>query len=162
MSTEIILADYANREHAKAIGYLMNSYARDPFGGGSALPGEISETIAQELGKRSYAFTFLCFVDSYAVGLMNCFEMFSTFACKPIVNIHDVVVLEDYRGRGLSSEMLKACEAEAIKRGCSKLTLEVLSNNHVAKSSYRKFGFSDYVLDPKHGHALFWQKAINK
>lgn len=166
MSTEIILADYGNTEHAKAIGFLMNSYARDPFGGGSALPGEISENIAHELGKRDYAFTLLCFVDGEAVGLTNCFEMFSTFACKPIVNIHDVVVRQEYRGRGLSTKMLQACEQEALKRGCVKLTLEVLSNNEVAKSSYQKFGFGAYQLNegqlnPELGHVLFWQKTIN-
>ena len=34
-----------------------------------------------------------------AVGLVNCIEGFSTFACRPLVNVHDVVVRESHRGR---------------------------------------------------------------
>jgi hypothetical protein len=26
-----------------------------------------------------------------AVGLVNCFEGFSTFACKPLVNVHELL-----------------------------------------------------------------------
>jgi len=56
--------------------------------------------------------------------------------------------------------MLKKVEEIAISRNCCKLTLEVLANNTVAKSSYTKFGFKSYELDPDAGTALFWQKTI--
>ena len=160
MNTEIITADYHNPAHAKAIGYLMNCYARDPMGGGAALPGEITENLASELGKRDYAITLLCFIDGEAVGLANCFEMFSTFAGKPLLNIHDLVIVEQFRGRGLSTKLLAAVEGIARERGCCRLTLEVLSDNHPAKASYQKLGFSNYQLNPEHGHALFWQKTL--
>ena len=45
-------------------------------------------------------------------------------------------------------------------RGCCKLTLEVLDNNFIAKALYKKFGFSDYQLDPEYGNALFWEKKL--
>ena len=87
-------------------------------------------------------------------------EGFSTFLCKPLINIHDLVVLEQYRGAGLSHKMLQKVEDIAIQKGCCKLTLEVLAGNEVAKSSYSKFGFSGYQLDPKTGGAHFWQKSL--
>jgi len=91
---------------------------------------------------------------------VNCFEAFSTFLCKPLINIHDLVVIETYRSRGVSQRMLEKVEEIAKSKGCCKLTLEVLSGNVAAKSSYRKFGFDDYMLDPEAGSALFWQKRI--
>jgi ribosomal protein S18 acetylase RimI-like enzyme len=68
--------------------------------------------------------------------------------------------LKEYRGKGLSHEMLEKVEEIAIEKGCCKLTLEVLSNNEIAKSSYKKFGFSSYELDPETGQALFWEKLL--
>ncbi|MFQ5485228.1 MAG: GNAT family N-acetyltransferase [Desulfobacterales bacterium] len=83
-----------------------------------------------------------------------------SFSCKPLINIHDVVVLNEFRGNGISLKMLDKVEEIAKSKGCCKITLEVLSNNDVAKSAYRKFGFSSYELDPKAGTAVFWQKLL--
>lgn len=158
---EIIRADYLNPRHARDLGFLLNSYARDPMGGNAALPGEITENLARELHKRPYAFTVLCYVDGQAAGMVNCFEAFSTFACKPLVNVHDVVVIEAFRGRGLSERMLGMVEDIARERGCCKLTLEVLEGNHPAKAVYQRLGFAGYELDPAMGKAVFWQKPLS-
>ena len=69
-------------------------------------------------------------------------------------------MLNEFRGNGISQKMLEKVEEIARTKGCCKITLEVLSNNEAAKSAYRKFGFSDYVLDAKAGTALFWQKQL--
>ena len=50
----------------------------------------------------------------------------------------------------------------AISKGCCKITLEILSNNESAKAAYKKFGFSNYELDPRAGVGLFWQKRITE
>jgi ribosomal protein S18 acetylase RimI-like enzyme len=160
MNIEIIKADYVNKKHAKEIAALMNSYATDPMGGGKPLPEEVKNNLAQELSKLPYAFSVISYVDNVAAGLVTCFELFSTFSCKPLINIHDVIVLKEYRGNGLSHKMLRKVEEIAISKGCCKLTLEVLEGNKVAQSSYKKLGFSDYELDPKMGKALFWQKIL--
>ena len=96
-----------------------------------------------------------------AVGLANAFEGFSTFAAKPLLNVHDIVVRWDRRGRGIGQRLLHAMEALARQRGCCKLTLEVLSNNHRALASYRRFGFGDYQLDPDAGTARFMEKRLD-
>ncbi|NOY73937.1 MAG: GNAT family N-acetyltransferase [Gammaproteobacteria bacterium] len=160
MEIEILDADYLNETHAQEIALLMNSYAADPMGGGNPLAEKVKNNIAKELSKRPYAFSVMSYINGVAAGLVNCFELFSTFSCKPLVNIHDIIVLEKYRGRGLSQKMLDRVENIAISRGCCKLTLEVLEENRIARSLYSKFGFSDYELDPKMGRALFWQKVL--
>ncbi len=160
MKIDIIRADYLSETQASEIASLMNYYASDPMGGGKPLPENVRNNLAQALSKIPHAFSIMSYVDDIAAGLMTCFESFSTFYCKPLINIHDVIVLDDYRGLGLSQKMLEKVEEIAVSKGCCKLTLEVLEGNHIAKSSYNKYGFSDYELDPKMGKALFWQKVI--
>jgi ribosomal protein S18 acetylase RimI-like enzyme len=160
MNVEVFIADYHNPKHAYDLGWLLNQYARDPMGGGGALPGEITDNLARELAKRPQAFSVLCYVDGEPAGLVNCVEGFSTFLCKPLVNIHDVAVVKAFRGLKLSHKMLSLVEVEARARGCCKLTLEVLQGNRVAQGSYQAFGFGGYELDPTLGAALFWQKLL--
>ncbi len=157
---EVRLADYAEAADAGAIAELMDAYARDAMGGGKALAEGVPERIAATLARYPTAFSVLARFDGQAAGLINCFESLSTFKCQPLVNIHDVVVAPACRGRGVAQAMLAAVEAEARRRGCCKLTLEVLQGNHPARTLYEKFGFAGYELDPALGHALFWEKAL--
>lgn len=139
---------------------LLQVYASDPMGGGGPLPQTVVENLLPQLEQRSDYFGVIAFIDEVPAGLVNCFEGFSTFAARPLMNIHDVIVAPAYRGKGLSQRMLNVVEQRAQERGCCKLTLEVLSNNRAAQGAYRKFGFASYQLDPEVGQALFWQKEI--
>ncbi|WP_346830592.1 GNAT family N-acetyltransferase [Pseudomonas abietaniphila] len=156
----VLQASYTNPVHAEAIGFLLNQYAEDAMGGCESLSLDTRQQLAIELAKRPHAFSVLAFIAGEPVGLVNCFEGFSTFACRPLVNIHDVVVIASARGQGISQKMLTKVEEIARQRGCCKMTLEVLEGNEVALGAYRKLGFSDYQLDPQMGRALFWQKTL--
>lgn len=156
----VLQASYSNPVQAEAIGLLLNHYAQDPMGGGKGLSADLLAQLPAELAKRPHAFSVLAFVGGEPAGLVNCFEGFSTFACRPLVNVHDVVVMEQFRGLGLSQKMLQKVEEIARQRGCCKITLEVLEGNPVAQASYRKFGFDDSVFDPAHGRMLFWSKSL--
>lgn len=156
----VLQASYTNAVHADAIGSLLNHYAQDPMGGGHTLPADLLQQLPAELAKRPHAFSVLAFIGGEPAGLVNCFEGFSTFACRPLVNVHDVVVAEKFRGLGLSQKLLQKVEEIARQRGCCKITLEVLEGNDLAQSAYRKFGFDDSVFDPAHGRMLFWSKAL--
>ena len=161
MATNVVLVDYANANHAADLVYLLDSYSRDPMGGSKGLADTVKQNLPSELAKLPYAFSLLCYADGAAAGLVNCFEAFSTFACQPLINIHDIVVIEEFRGRGISQLLLTKVEAIARQKGCAKLTLEVLAGNAVAQRSYTKFGFSSYELDPEVGSAMFWQKSLS-
>jgi ribosomal protein S18 acetylase RimI-like enzyme len=159
-SIEIIEADLAIAEHARAVITLMNEYDRDPMGGGGGLSDYAKTHLIAELAKRSTACVILAFVDRQPAGLVICLEGFSTFACQPLLNIHDAIVSVPYRGRGLSKLMLQMAEQIAIDLGCCKLTLEVLEHNYIAQKAYRAFGFDGYELNPQMGKALFWEKKL--
>jgi ribosomal protein S18 acetylase RimI-like enzyme len=157
---EIIEADYSLPEHGRAIVQLMDAYARDPMGGGRGLSAQVKSNLVAALAKRAIARTILAYIDGEAVGLINCLEGFSTFACQPLLNIHDVIVLPAYRGLGVAKQMLAKAEELAREMGCCKLTLEVLEGNLAAQRAYESVGFCPYILDPKMGHALFWEKPL--
>jgi ribosomal protein S18 acetylase RimI-like enzyme len=152
--------DYTNPKQARDLVYLLNSYAKDPMGGAEGLSDYAKANLVSELSKRPNAFTVIAYVDNKPAGLINCFFGFSTFKCKPLVYIHDVVVLSEFRGQKISLKMLQYVEAHAKENDCCKMTLEVLEGNEVAKNAYLKFGFKSYELDPKLGNALFWEKVI--
>lgn len=167
MAITLIRADYANPQHAQAVVGLLNAYAQDPAGGGQPLSAYAQSHVVAGLAARPAAFSVLAFAASslpdaapQAVGLVNCFEGFSTFAARPLVNVHDVVVLPSHRGQRLAAQMLALVEAIARERGACKLTLEVLAANHSAQRLYQRLGFAGYQLDPALGQAQFLQKLL--
>lgn len=160
----ICKADYLNPVHANALVQLLNSYAQGSAGGNEPLSDFTKSHLVKELAARSQAFSVLAFdvtaQGDLPVGLVNCIEGFSTFACKPLVNVHDVVVLGSHRGQRVGQQMLALAEQIAIQRGACKLTLEVLSGNSSAIKLYQRIGFAAYQLDPAMGHAVFLQKWL--
>ncbi|MDB5963662.1 MAG: GCN5-related N-acetyltransferase [Polaromonas sp.] len=157
---EVVLANYANPVHGAAIVDLLNAYARDPAGGGQPLSAFARANLVLELAARPQVFSVLTFDGGHPVGLVNCIEGFSTFACRPLVNIHDVVVLPSHRGQRLGERMLALVEDLARQRGACKLTLEVLENNRSAWRLYERAGFAGYQLEPAMGEARFLQKWL--
>ena len=154
------LADYASPRDAADIVALLEAYARDPMGGGEQLGQEVRDEVVPGLAATPGAFSLIARLDGKAVGLANCFTGFSTFIARPLINVHDMTVLANHRGRGIGKALLGAVEAEARRRGACKITLEVLSGNDRAKALYAASGYRDYQLDPRSGHALFWQKRL--
>jgi ribosomal protein S18 acetylase RimI-like enzyme len=160
MTIRIIQANYNDKQHGRHIIEMLDCYAQDPMGGNQALSDFTAQNLVFELANRKNAISILAYVEGQPAGLLNCFEGFSTFKCKSLINIHDLIVATEFRGKGLSTKMLKMVEEIAIERNCCKLTLEVLENNVIAINSYKKFGFENYQLDPIMGKAEFWQKNL--
>ncbi len=153
-------ADYAHPADGAAIVMLLDAYASDPAGGGEPLSDFAKANLVRELAARPQAFSVLAFDGDVPVGLVNCIEGFSTFKCKPLVNVHDVAVLASHRGRGIAEQMLALAETIACERGAVKMTLEVLSGNAPAVKLYTRIGYAGYQLDPAMGTAQFFQKWL--
>lgn len=154
------LADYASLADAAAVVCILDAYASDPAGGGKPLSDYAKTHLVRELAARPQAYSVLAFDAEQPIGLVNCIEGFSTFACKPLVNVHDVAVLSSHRGRGVAAQMLALAERMAQERGAVKMTLEVLSGNAPAVNLYRRIGYEGYQLDPAMGTAQFFQKWL--
>ena len=152
--------DLSQPRHADAFLDLLEHYARDPMGGGSGLSAYARENLLRELAGLPTFHGALAFAGENAVGLINCFAGFSTFAARPLLNIHDIVTRSGRRGQGIGQALLGWAATRARELGCCKLTLEVLANNQRALRSYEQAGFAPYVLDPAAGSALFLQKIL--
>ncbi|HEX7865712.1 MAG TPA: GNAT family N-acetyltransferase [Variovorax sp.] len=157
---EVRVADYRDAAQAAALVGLLDAYASDPAGGGTPLDPAVLAGLPAALAARPQAFSVLAYDGEQPVGLVNCIEGFSTFACKPLVNVHDVVVLPSHRGQRVAQKMFAQVEQEARRRGACKLTLEVLSGNAPALRAYEREGFMSYQLDPAFGNAVFLQKKL--
>jgi ribosomal protein S18 acetylase RimI-like enzyme len=154
-------ADYGQPSDAAAVVTLLDAYASDPAGGGEPLSDFVRANLVRELSARPQAYSVLAFDGDQPVGLVNCIEGFSSFKCKPLVNVHDVAVLASHRGRGVAEAMLAEAERIAAARGAVKMTLEVLSGNAPAVKLYRRMGYEGYQLDPAMGTAQFMQKWLD-
>lgn len=160
MTLIISPVDFTDPTHCRALLMLLDAYARDPMGGGEPLADGVKARLCNDLAERPGAASFVAWLDGQPVGLVNCMEGYSTFKARPLMNIHDIAVLPGHRGRGIGQALLAAAESHARARGCCKLTLEVLTGNRSALTSYVRFGFAPYVLDPAAGQATFMQKWL--
>ncbi len=156
----ITQVDYRDAVHASALVDLLDVYARDPMGGGAPLSAAVLAKVVPALASSGCAFSWLAFSGAQPCGLLNGFQTVSTFAALPVFNIHDIIVAPGFRRRGIARQLLAFAEASARKRGCCKLTLEVLEGNDSAQALYRELGFRGYSLTPATGNALFWQKPL--
>ena len=162
MSLRVLAVDQKNEANSTAWLDLLDHYARDPMGGGAGLSDYARRQLVDDLKSLPTFHGALAWAGDEPVGLINCFAGFSTFAAKPLLNIHDIVVHAGARGQGIARALLGWAEQRARELGCCKLTLEVLSNNTRALAAYERAGFAPYVLDPAAGHALFLQKTLSE
>lgn len=158
---KVRVADLSDPVQAADFVDLLDAYARDPMGGGQPLPEEVKRRLPEQARAFPGFLVLLAYDGDRAIGIANAVPGFSTFAARPLLNLHDIAVLPDYRGRGVARALLAALEAEARRRGCCKLTLEVLGGNLAAQEAYRRFGFRPYALDPEAGEARFWHKSLD-
>ena len=162
MTLHLLHADLHNPRHASDLLSMLDSYARDPMGGGEPLSADCRARLIAELQKRPATHVFLAYTGDQAAGLAICFEGFSTFACKPLLNIHDFAVDPTFRGQGIGGQLMAFINDYAKQHGFCKLTLEVLEGNHAAQALYRAQGFAQYELNPAMGGAVIMQKKLGE
>jgi ribosomal protein S18 acetylase RimI-like enzyme len=156
----VVVADLNDSQHQRAILHLVNAYARDPMGEGRDLSAAVRDRLISGLRQHPTSLVFLAFNDATPVGIAVCFLGFSTFAARPLINIHDLAVLPAYRGHGIGRLLLERVEARGRELECCKLTLEVREDNHSAQRLYRTFGFADMPIEPSTVRNWFLQKRL--
>lgn len=160
LQAEIIEADLNRVSHQRDIITMTEIYARDPMGNGGPLAEETLNRLIPGLRNHPTTLVFLAYVDGQVTGIATCFYGFSTFRAKPLINIHDLAVVDSYRGCGIGRQMLDHIEQKARDTGCCKVTLEVQENNVRARSVYEKNGFAQAVYSDSTGGSLFYAKLL--
>jgi ribosomal protein S18 acetylase RimI-like enzyme len=137
--------DFNDHAQCQVVISLMNHYMADKMGG--HLPVYTSEkahALIEGLRKHPSKLVLLARFNEEYVGLANCFINFSTFAAKPSLNIHDIVVLQKYRDQGIGRRLMEEIVRKANKIDCCKITLEVREDNASAQALYASCGFKEY------------------
>ena len=155
-----VSAELDNPAHQQAIVALIDAYSQDHYGDGKPLALEVKERLIPGLRQHPTTAITLAYENETPIGIAVCFLGFSTFAARPLINIHDFMVLPSHRGRGVAQLLLNAVEQNARELGCCKLTLEVLDKNDRALRAYHKVGFVRYTLQEGAGEAIFLTKAL--
>ena len=151
---QVFLADLESPAHQQALITMLDMYSRDEFGAGKPLAEETAARLIPGL-REARAVCFLAQEGETFTGLAVCLPSFSSFRAQPILNIHDIAVAPAHRRKRIGQTLLQAVEAEARRRGCCKVTLEVREDNEVAKGAYQRAGFRS--TSPQ---TLFWSREL--
>lgn len=146
MDVRVRDADFDDERDTNGFIAVLDSYASSAVGGGRALSRDVRERVVPMLREHPTSLVLLALIDDERVGIAVCFFGLSTFRARPLLNIHDLAVLPQYQGKGVGPALLEAVEERARRKGCCKLTLEVLDDNERARAVYRRFGFEDSVV----------------
>jgi ribosomal protein S18 acetylase RimI-like enzyme len=149
-------ADLEDPDDGRLIVELLDMYSKEPLGQAAPLPQDVRERLVPGLRDHPSALVLLALDNGSAVGIAVCFFGFSTFSARTLLNIHDLAVRPESRGRGVGRALLEAAQQQACRRDCCKMTLEVRHDNHIARQLYRDFGF-----DSNHDASYdFWTKQL--
>ncbi|HUE71800.1 MAG TPA: GNAT family N-acetyltransferase [Pirellulaceae bacterium] len=151
---QVHIADLNQPLHADAVVELLDMYCQDFFGKHAPLENEVRYRVIRGL-KEAGGTCFLASDGEAFVGLAICLPSYSSFRARPVLNIHDLAVAAEHRGKGIGRALLAAVEEEARRRGCAKITLEVRSDNALARDLYRRCGFRG--TEPE---TLFWSREL--
>ncbi len=147
--------DFENPQHLQALAELINHYMTDPMGNAEPLNKLKQLRLIDGLANHPTAQVLFAITDSKAVGLATCFVNFSTFNVKPYLYIHDIVVLTEFRGKGIGKALMQKLIETSVERKYCKITLEVREDNATAQTLYKSLGFAE--CEHK---MLFWTKKI--
>jgi ribosomal protein S18 acetylase RimI-like enzyme len=135
--------DLYDQEHQTALFKLMNAYRLDPMGSCEAMSLERFSILIKGLKNQANYMGVLVKKENEFIALANCFVNFSTFKMRSLLNIHDFIVLSDYRGKGAGRFLMQSLKQMARKKDYCKITLEVRNDNQTAQNLYLSEGFME-------------------
>ena len=140
MTVSIIDADFSVAEHAAGLIAVLNEYAQLPVMTGKTLDEDLQKRLPGLLAETLGAHVLLAVNEEKVAGAAVCFLGFSTFAGKPLLNVHDLAVSSEFRNLGIGGALLDGVAEKALSLGCCRVTLEVDNENDEARGSNRPRG----------------------
>ncbi|RLF98618.1 MAG: GNAT family N-acetyltransferase [Thaumarchaeota archaeon] len=103
---------------------------------------ERAKEVLRELSKSGQQFLMVCEVSGKIVGTAELVIKHNlTHGGRPYGYIENVVVDEDYRGKGVGNKLIESCIKIAREKGCYKL---ILTCKDDLVKWYGKFGFREF------------------
>lgn len=160
LGLRVVVADLHDAADADAVLELVDAYSLDPMGAGHPLSASSRINLIPGLRGHPTTVILLARMNNVPVGVAVCFLGFSTFAARPVLNIHDLAVSPVQRGKGIGAQILLAVEKKARELGCCKVTLEVQQENQRARKVYTAAGFASGAPRDDTGSTFFLSKGL--
>jgi len=157
---EVIRAELSDARHAEWVVAMIDAYARDPMGLGAPLAPEARTRLIPGLREHPTCVIFLAIDNDQPLGIAVCFQGFSTFRAQRLINIHDLAVVPQARGRGVGGALIDAVAAFGRANGFCRVSLEVRPDNQRAMGLYRAKGFSGGDYGAPGASMQFWEKPL--
>ncbi|PWL39473.1 GNAT family N-acetyltransferase [Flagellimonas aquimarina] len=109
---------------------------------------ELATNFIEHRIKNGESVVFICEnKDNQIIGFAQLYPLFSSTRLKKIWLLNDLFVDENFRGLGISKELLDCAKDLCRETGACELTLETQRNNVIANRLYKK---TDFSLDIEH------------
>ena len=156
LNSKIIIGDLKNDNHLTDLITILSEYRIDYMGVCVPYNSKEITQLKSKLLEQKSIIIFLSYIDDKVIGASVCFKGMSTFTTKSLINIHDICVLKEYRGRGLGRQLMTFVIEYAKTQDCSKVTLEVREDNGTARKLYRSLMFKESTPVMN-----FWSKQLS-
>ncbi len=138
---EIIRVDFDDADLVRQYLDMLDAYALDPMGAGRQLRKAVRSRVAADLRRMPGAHCLLARHGDTPVAFATCFSGYSTFQARPLLNIHDIAVLRERRGKAIGERLLAKIAELGRQLDCCRITLEVRTDNPHARRLYESDGF---------------------
>ncbi len=153
--TEVCHIDLTNASHCHHLVKLLNAYMEDEMAVGEPMPGHLAPTLIERFKKHAGYRGFFALVDDQYIALANCIMNVDTKDQKPVLNIHDFIVLPEFREQGIGHFLINKISDYAASQECTRILLDVRGDNIKAKKLYTKAGFTKGMSPYR-----FWEKKL--
>ncbi len=108
-----------------------------------AAPEVLQRSFRYVLKHPQKVLTFIILIEGVVTGTASLhLGRYSTWDDNYYGHIEDVIVDPHYRGRGLADQLLRHVISAAKEQKLSRLELNALNDNHAARRTYEKLGFT--------------------
>jgi GNAT superfamily N-acetyltransferase len=87
--------------------------------------------------------------DNSLVGFIQLYPLFSSTRMRPLWLLNDLFVNKEYRGKGISKQLIETAKNLCIQTNDCGLILETAKTNSIGNELYPNIGFS---LDEEHNY----------
>ena len=106
------------------------------------LPG--AKKFLEEVLRTNASVIFLADEDGKVIGFTQLYPQFSSTRMKKFWLLNDLYVLQEYRGKGVSKQLIETAKEWTRQTNATGLLLETGKDNHIGNQLYPSTGFSLY------------------
>jgi RimJ/RimL family protein N-acetyltransferase len=103
----------------------------------------VSDQLKRVVSAPQFGCGWIAFVKGEAAGYLLAVYVFSLEHLGLTAEVDELLVLEQYRGQGLGTCLLRTAEAAFCEAGCTNVSLQLSRCNDTARAFYHRQGYSE-------------------